>query len=100
MWEQIKTSKNNVILYLSYEEFADIKVEKKVNSKGILFYEVSFHIENITDQSIEIGNINQVSKILERAKYMIEELYEEYDDLSNASIYQWLDEFIDEINNY
>ena len=33
MWKQIETSRNNILLYLNYEDFATIEVEKKTNNK-------------------------------------------------------------------
>ena len=52
MWKQIETSRNNILLYLNYEDFATIEVEKKTNNKGVTFYEINFHLEDVTDQSV------------------------------------------------
>lgn len=100
MWEQIKTSRNNVILSLNYEDFATIEVEKKTNNKGVNFYEINFHLEDVTDQSVVCYKIEEVSKTLEKAKEMIEELYLDYEDSSDEEIYSWLDSFVEEINNF
>lgn len=68
MWEQVKSNKYNVIISLNYEDFAFINVEKRINNKGVTIYEINFHIEEVTDQSVELHNINEVSKILEQSK--------------------------------
>lgn len=100
MWEQIKTTRNNVVLNLNYEDFATIEVEKKTNNKGILFYEISFHLEDVTDQSIICYKLAEVSKVLEKAKILIEELFVEKDDFTQEELYNWLDEFVENINEY
>ena len=100
MWEQVKSNKYNVIISLNYEDFAFINVEKRINNKGVTIYEINFHIEEVTDQSVELHNINEVSKILEQSKPLIEELYDSYDEFDDNDIYDWLDDFVNTINNY
>lgn len=100
MWQQVKSNKYNVIISLNYEDFAFINVEKRINNKGVTIYEINFHIEEVTDQSVELHNINEVSKILEQSKPLIEELYDSYDEFDDNDIYDWLDDFVNTINNY
>ncbi len=100
MWNPVKTSRAGVILSLEYVQFATIEVEKKTNGRGITFYEIRFHIEDVTDQSVDAYQIEQVSSVLEKAKETIEDLYEEIEDLSQAEIYEWLENFVEEINDF
>ena len=100
MWKQIETSRNNILLYLNYEDFATIEVEKKTNNKGVTFYEINFHIEDVTDQSVVCYKLEDVKVVLERAKDEIEEFYLDKDDYSDEEIYSWLDDFVELINEF
>lgn len=100
MWNPVKTSRAGILLSLEYERFATIEVEKKTNGRGVTFYEVRFHIEDVTDQSVNAYQIEQVSEVLGKAKEMIEDLYEDVVDLSQTEIYEWLEDFVEEINDF
>lgn len=100
MWEQLKTSRSGVVILLKYADFATIEVEKKTNNSGMTFYEVSFHIEGVTDQSVTAHRIESVSRVLEVAKGYIEDLYEDIEDYTGKDLYDWLDDFVDAINDF
>lgn len=100
MWKQNETNKSNIILSLDYNNFAFIEVEKKTSNKGVLFYEINFQIDNITNQSTVCYNIEDVKTVLENCKPSIEDLYDNIDEMSDSEIYDWLDEFVETINDF
>ena len=100
MWEQVKTNKSGIILLLNYEDFASIEVKKRLTSSSLTEYEISFHIERVSDQSVVAYKLDDVKKVLEKAKEMIEILYDEMDYYTNSDIYDFLDEFVEAINDF
>lgn len=100
MWKQIEANKTGIIISLNYNDFAYIEVEKRTNNKGVLLYEVNFQINDVTNQSVVCYNINDVKTILENCKENIEDLYENVENMSDSDIYDWLDEFVEVINNF
>lgn len=100
MWKQEKDNRSGVIINLKYEDFAQIEVIKRANSNGIFEYEVNFHIEDVTDQSIVAYKISDVTKVLENVKPMIEDLYDDFDSYSEKDIYLFLDDFVETINDF
>ena len=71
MWIQEKTTRNDVVILLNYEDFATIEVLKKRRKNDVIEYEINFHIEEVTDQSVIAYKIEDVSKVLENAKVII-----------------------------
>ncbi len=100
IWEMNENKKSNMILDIAYGDFATIKIEKKVNNKGISFYEVEFHIEEVTDQTITTYSLKEITSVLENAKNMIEDLFDDIEEYSQKDLYDWLEDFCETINNY
>ena len=70
------------------------------NNKGVTFYEINFHIEDVTDQSVVCYKLEDVKVVLEKAKDEIEDFYLDKDDYSDEEIYSWLDDFVELINEF
>lgn len=100
MWENVKTSRNTVILSLSYEDFATIQVEKRMRNNGMIEYEISFHIEDVHDSIISCFKLEDVEKILKVSKSLIENLYDEIDGMDDIEIDEWIEDFEDQVNDF
>ena len=100
MWENVKNSRNTVILSLSYEDFATIQVEKRMRNNGMIEYEISFHIEDVHDSLISWFKLEDVEKILKVSKSLIENLYDEIDGMDDIEIDEWIEDFEDQVNDF
>lgn len=101
MWEQIKNRTPTMILALSFEDFAEITVEKRTNKNATQsFYEVSINVFDITEQGLSFNDFKSLEKILQVAKNEIEDLYNKIPLFDEEAIESWCDAFIDKINDY
>lgn len=100
MWTSNKINHHDMILNISYFDFATIIIEKKINNKGIVFYEINFDIYDVLNQSIVIYRLDDVEHVLKEAKSMIEDFYDEKFELNQIEINNWVEDFLTTINDY
>lgn len=101
MWEQLKIKHPSVIMYVGYEDFATIEVEKKVSpSSNIFHYMINIEIIDVTSQCVDVYKLTDIEKMMRTIRKEIEQLYEDIPLLSQEQIDDWIDDFIDILNSF
>ncbi|MDD6302111.1 MAG: hypothetical protein PUA56_02205 [Bacillales bacterium] len=101
MWEQLKIKHPSVIMYVGYEDFATIEVEKKVSpSSNIVHYMINIEIIDVTSQCVDVYKLTDIEKMMRTIRKEIEQLYEDIPLLSQEQIDDWIDDFIDILNSF
>jgi hypothetical protein len=99
MWNQEKPKRNNVIIYATFEDFANIEVEKRIKG-SLAHYEILIHVEDICDESIDLFSLDEVTKALSFVKEKIEKLYDDIPLMEDEDLEKWIEEFEEEIEEY
>ena len=99
MWVNNEFKKNTYVISIAYDDFSTIEVEKKMNRKGIIEYELSLHIEGVQDFIASFYRLEDVSSVLSKLKSLIEELDNEIDYLDDNEIDAYIDRIEDALNN-
>lgn len=100
MWTQSKNASNNSIIDMEYFYFARVKVIEKIKNNGLKAYVVQIHVEDVTDEEIEVLKIEDAQKILVTARDWIEDVYEIIPDLDDSQLNNWCRNFKDALNEY
>ncbi len=101
MWEQLKPTHPEAIIYAKFEDFATIEVEKKKSrNSDIVHYMVNVRIIDITDQCFDIYKLDELEKALSVIRQEIEDLYNNIPLYTDIQIEHWIDEFCDKISEY
>ena len=100
MWENNKSTSNTIILSMNYYDFSSIIVEKRITSKGNIYYELKVSVDDVIEQIVDISNIDNVKTVISNIKPMIEDLYEDIIDMDDNELNLWVEDFLDQINDY
>jgi len=101
MWEKLKPTHPEVVIYTQFEDFATIEVEKKTSKlSDIVHYIINVNVIDITEQTFDIYKFDDVEKALSEIRRLIEELYDEIPLYSDTEVEHWIDEFCDIIGEY
>lgn len=102
MWEQGKSKYANEIMDLKYEDFAELIIEKRI-PKGttLAVYELRIMIfEDILEEKWTYHQMKDLESVLVYVKKEIEELYNQIPLFDNDKLNDWLDRFIDKVNEF
>lgn len=102
MWEQGKSKYANVIMDLKYEDFAELIIEKRIPKGSTLaVYELRIMIfEDILEEKWTYHQMKDLESVLVYVKKEIEELYNQIPLFDNDKLNDWLDRFIDKVNEF
>ncbi len=101
MWEQLKSKHPSVIIYAKLDDFATIEVEKKVSkTSDLTHYVINIDIFDVTTQCVDIYRLDDVEKAMVKIRKKIEELYDDIPMYDEEEISNWIDEFIEEIDEF
>ncbi len=99
MWETKKNTRANVIMELEYNDFASLRVEKN-NQGKIPSYTLFINVYSIINEQLVFYKLEDMSDILTYIKKSIEKFYNEIDDMSDDEYDNFIDEFLQRINEY
>lgn len=99
MWETKKNKRPNVVMELEYKDFASLRVEKN-NQGKIPSYTLFINIYSILNEQLVFYKLEDMSDILTYIKKSIEKFYAEYDEMSDEEYDNFIDEFLQKINEY
>ncbi len=99
MWNTKKNLRANVVSEIEYNDFASLKIEKKVKN-NITIYTLFINIYDVLEEELDFYKLEDISEILVYIKNSIEKLDREIDDLSDEEYLAWINEFKQKINEY
>ncbi len=99
MWKEKKNLKANVIMETEYEDFASLKVLKKVQN-NIVNYILTINIYSIVSEELSFYKMDDLTKILKYVKSSIEYFYDNINDMDDDEYNSFIDDFLAKINEY